>query len=159
MNDKQLLARCVEISKDAVSKGNHPFGALLVDKNNNILLESGNVEVTQKDCTGHAETTLMRLASKKYSKEFLWECTLYTTAEPCCMCTGAIYWGNVGRVVYGIDETQLLKLTGSNEKNPTFNLPCREILAKGQKNITIIGPIADCELQEKIISVHKGFWD
>ena len=80
-----LLRRCVEISKEAVAAGNHPFGALLADKDGNILVESGNIEVTERDCTGHAETAVMRLASKKYSKEFLWECTLYTTAEPCCM--------------------------------------------------------------------------
>ena len=153
-----LLRRCVEISKEAVAVGNHPFGALLADKDGNILVESGNIEVTERDCTGHAETTVMRLASKKYSKEFLWECTLYTTAEPCCMCVGAIYWGNVGRVVFGIAEKQLLELTGSHEDNPTFDLPSREIVARGQKKIEIIGPVADEALQEEIIAVHKGYW-
>ena len=153
-----LLRRCVEISKEAVAAGNHPFGALLADKDGNILVESGNIEVTERDCTGHAETTVMRLAGKKYSKEFLWECTLYTTAEPCCMCVGAIYWGNVGRVVFGITEKQLLELTGSHEDNPTFDLPSREIVARGQKKIEIIGPVADEALREEILAVHRGYW-
>jgi tRNA(Arg) A34 adenosine deaminase TadA len=100
----------------------------------------------------------MRLAGKKYSKEFLWGCTLYTTAEPCCMCVGAIYWGNVGRVVFGITERQLLELTGAHEDNPTFDLPSREIIARGQKKIEIVGPSADRELQEEIISAHRVHW-
>ena len=153
-----LLRRCVEISKEAVAAGNHPFGALLADKDGNILVESGNIEVTERDCTGHAETTVMRLAGKKYSKEFLWECTLYTTAEPCCMCVGAIYWGNVLFKDTATTEKQLLELTGSHEDNPTFDLPSREIVARGQKKIEIIGPVADEALQEEIIAVHRGYW-
>ncbi|MGL4403048.1 MAG: nucleoside deaminase [Fusobacteriaceae bacterium] len=158
IDHKKYIKRCAEISVESVAGGNNPFGALLTDNEGNILIESGNVEVTTKDCTGHAETTVMRLASQKYSKEFLWECTLYTTAEPCCMCTGAIYWGNVGRIVYGISEKELLQLTGSDEKNPTFDVPCREVLARGQKNIQVIGPMADDELKSMIVAPHIGFW-
>jgi tRNA(Arg) A34 adenosine deaminase TadA len=156
--DKALLKRCVELSEEAARSGNHPFGALLADREGNILVESGNIEVTERDCTGHAETTVMRLAGKKHPKEFLWKCTLYTTAEPCCMCVGAIYWGNVGRVVFGITEKQLLELTGSHKDNPAFDLPSREIIARGQKKIEIVGPVADSKLQEEIIGVHRGYW-
>lgn len=158
MNHEFYLKKCIEIANNSVANGNNPFGALLVDLEGNIIIESENIEVTEKDCTGHAETTVMRKATKLYSKEFLWNCTLYTTAEPCCMCTGAIYWGNVGKIVFGITEKQLLELTGDHEKNPTFNIPCREILAKGQKNIEVIGPINNAILQEEIAKIHKIFW-
>lgn len=156
--DEALLRRCAELSEEAVASGNHPFGALLADREGNILVESGNIEVTERDCTGHAETAVMRLAGKKYSKDFLWGCSLYTTVEPCCMCVGAIYWGNVGRVVFGISEKQLLELTGSHKDNPTFDLPSREIIARGQKKIEIVGPVADGELREEIISAHRRYW-
>lgn len=159
MDHKKYIRRCIEISEESVASGNNPFGALLVDGEGNILIESGNVEITEKDCTGHAETTVMRRASKEYSKEFLWGCTLYSTAEPCCMCTGAIYWGNVGNIVYGISEGKLLELTGSNEINPTFDVPCRDIIARGQKNIEVTGPVADEGLEEEIVKIHRGFWD
>lgn len=159
MRHEDYIRRCIEISEEAVANGNNPFGALLIDKEGSIIIESGNVEITERDCTGHAETTVMKIASKNYSKEFLWECTLYTTAEPCCMCTGAIYWGNVGNIVYGISEAKLLELTGSNEINPTFDVPCRDIIAKGQKDIKVTGPIADKVLQEEIVKIHRGFWD
>ena len=80
------LRRCIEVSKNARKNGNTPFGAILVDEQGNILLEQENVEITEAICTGHAETTLAAKASHLYSKDFLWKCTLYTTAEPCAMC-------------------------------------------------------------------------
>lgn len=153
----EYLKRCVEISRAAREHGNTPFGALLVDAEGNIILEQENIEITEKVCTGHAETTLVQRASHIYDKEFLATCTLYTTAEPCAMCTGAIYWGNVGSIVYGMTERKLLELTGSDEQNPTFDLPCRDVLARGQKDITVIGPFP--EIEQEAASVHVGYWN
>lgn len=157
--DKYYVMKANEVAKRARENGNTPFGCILVDKEGNILLEQENIEITEKDCTGHAETALMRKASKLYSKEFLWDCTLYSTAEPCAMCSGAIYWGNLGRVVYGISEKRLLELTGSHPQNPTFDVPCRTIFAGGQKEIIVEGPIADPEMEKEIVAVHEGYWD
>ena len=150
------LRRCIQISREARAGGNTPFGALLVDSEGNIIMEQGNIEITERICTGHAETTLASRASHAYSKDFLWTCTLYTTAEPCAMCAGAIYWANIGRVVYGMTEKRLLELTGSDEQNPTFDLPCREVFARGQKDIQVIGPIPAVE--EEAAKVHQGYW-
>ena len=150
------IRRCIEVSIRAKEHGNTPFGALLVDENGDILMEQENIEITKKDCTGHAETKLMKKASHEYSKLFMWKCTLYSTAEPCAMCAGAIYWGNVGRVVYGISEKRLLELTGDNEHNPTFSLPCRQVFSSGQKNIKVIGPFL--EIEEEVVKVHDGYW-
>ena len=151
------LNRCIEISQSAREHGNTPFGALLTDEEGNILLEQENIEITEKICTGHAETTLAAKASQKYSKEFLWKCTLYTTAEPCAMCTGAIYWANIGKIVYGMTEKRLLELTGDNEQNPTFDLPSKEIIKCGQKTIQITGPFPEVEVATA--AVHQGYWD
>ena len=151
------LKRAVEVSRQARAHGNTPFGALLVDGEGNILMEQENIEISEQLCTGHAETSLAARASQAYSKDFLWNCTLYTTAEPCAMCAGAIYWANIGRVVYGMTEQRLLELTGSNEQNPTFSLPCREVFARGQKDIQVVGPIPEVEVEAA--EVHKGFWD
>ena len=73
------------------------------------------------------------------------------------MCAGAIYWANIGRVVYGMTERRLLQLTGSNEQNPTFDLPCREVFARGQRHIEVIGPIT--EVEEEAAAVHVGYWN
>lgn len=151
------LQRTIEISKMARESGNTPFGALLVDRDGNIVLEQGNIEITEKKCTGHAEATLMEKASQKFDKDFLWDCTLYSTAEPCAMCSGAIYWGNVGRVVYAMTEKNLLELTGAHDQNPTFDLPCRDVFARGQKDIQVLGPFED--IAKEAAEVHRGFWD
>lgn len=153
------LRRCIEISKDSRAHGNAPFGALLVDKDGNILMEQENIEITEKVCTGHAEATLAARASHEYSKAFLWDCTLYTTAEPCAMCAGAIYWANIGRVVYGMTERRLLELTGSNEQNHTFDLPCRNVFACGQKEIEVVGPFSEVEVEVEAADVNEGYWD
>ncbi|TXK73757.1 nucleoside deaminase [Paenibacillus sp. N3.4] len=150
------LKRSVELSILARQSGNTPFGALLVGPSGDILLEQGNIEITESNCTGHAETTLMEAASKLYSKKQLWACTLYTSAEPCAMCAGSIYWGNVGRVVYGISEKLLAELTGDDEQNPTLDLPCREVFARGNKAIEILGPFP--EVEAAAVAAHAGYW-
>lgn len=151
------LKKAIEVSKKSREHGNTPFGAILVSPDGDILMEQENIEITEHICTGHAESMLMQRASREYDKDFLKDCILYTTAEPCAMCSGAIYWGNLGTVVYAMTEKRLLELTGSNEQNPTFDLPCRDIFAKGQKDIKVIGPFK--ELEEEAVQVHIGYWD
>jgi len=101
-NHEKFIREALKIAQRARDHGNHPFGALLVDEDDNVLIEAENTVVTERDCTGHAETNLMRMASARYAADDLARCTLYTSTEPCPMCAGAIFWGNVGRVVYGL---------------------------------------------------------
>lgn len=155
--DTEYLKIAIALSQKSRESGNTPFAAILVDKEGTILLEQMNVEITEQKCTGHAETQLAEHASKKYSKEFLWDCTLYTTAEPCAMCAGAIYWSNIGHIVYAMTEKDLLKLTGSDPQNPTFDIPCRDIFAKGQKPITVTGPFPD--LTPLASKAHENYWN
>lgn len=154
--DEYYLKKAIEVSRQSVINGNTPFGCVLVDGEGEIILKQGNVEITEHKCTGHAETMIMEKASKKYTKEFLWNCTLYTTCEPCPMCAGAVYWGNVGRVVYAMTEKRLLKMTGSHEQNPTFTMTCKEVFEKGQKAIKVEGPFE--YLAEEAAAVHNGYW-
>lgn len=152
---KYLLA-ANEIAKHARETGNTPFGAVLVDPDGNIIMEQGNAESDLHDATAHAERMLASRASQTFDKDFLSKCTLYTTFEPCCMCTGAIYWANIGRIVYGLTEETLLEMTGADDKNPTFNISSRTILAAGQKHIEVLGPFP--EIADSVKSVQKGFW-
>ena len=113
--DERLLRRVIEICREAKEAGNYPFGCLLADRDGNILMEQGNCENEHKgDCTGHAETELMRRASQVYTKEEMWDLTMYNCGEPCAMCSGAIYWGNLGRLVYIGRESTLKKYTGDD---------------------------------------------
>jgi len=157
MDHLRYLLAANEVAKRARETGNTPFGAVLVDEKGNIIMEQGNAEGDLHDRTAHAERMLASRASQKYSPEFLWKCTLYTTFEPCCMCTGAIYWANIGRIVYGLTEKKLLEMTGSDDKNPTFNISSRTILAAGQKHIEVLGPFD--EIAAAVVEVHRGFWN
>lgn len=157
MNHITYLLKANDIARKARANGNTPFGAVLVDPDGNVIMEQGNAEGDLHDATAHAERMLASRASQKYSKEFLWGCTLYTTFEPCCMCTGAIYWSNIGKIVYGLTEERLLQLTGADEKNPTFNISSRTILAAGQKPIEVLGPFD--EIADQVVEVQKGFWN
>jgi tRNA(Arg) A34 adenosine deaminase TadA len=152
--DLQHLRTAIEIARQAREHGNHPFGALLVDKDNKVLLQAENTVVTGHDCTGHAETNLMRLASQRFSPEELEFCTLYTSTEPCAMCAGAIHWGNVRRVVYALGEVDLYDLIGPSPEH--LLLPCREVFAHSQRVVEVDGPAV--ELDAEAHAVHAGFW-
>ena len=107
------------------------------------------------DMTGHAERVLMTRASTTYPRGLLAECTIYTSAEPCAMCAGAIYWTGLKRVVYGMSEADLKAITGNHPENPTLDLPCRTVFAAGQRVVDVIGPL----LEEVAARVHDGAWD
>lgn len=140
------------IAKRSLEEGKHPFGALLVGADNEtVLIEQGNV-----DSVNHAEAVLAREAARKWSEEELWGCTLYTTVEPCCMCAGTQYWAHIGRLVYGMEESRLLALTGNHAENPTMDLPCRHVFARGQKDIRVWGPVP--EVEAEIAALHQAFW-
>jgi tRNA(Arg) A34 adenosine deaminase TadA len=153
--DEQYLRIAIDVARRARERGNHPFGAVLAAEDGTLLLEAENTVVTERDCTGHAETNLMRRATQKFDRDFLLKCTLYTSTEPCAMCSGAIYWGNVGRVVFALSEERLYEMTGSNPENPTLSLPCREVFARGQRTVEIVGPA----LEDEARKVHEGFWN
>ena len=140
------------IAQRALAAGHHPFGALLVGPDNlTVLAEQGNV-----DSVNHAEAVLARMVARQYNAEALWDCTLYTTVEPCCMCAGTQYWANIGRLVYGMSERRLLEITGNHADNPTLDLPCRAVVASGQKPVRVWGPVA--EVEAEIAALHARFW-
>jgi tRNA(Arg) A34 adenosine deaminase TadA len=140
------------VARRAAGMGRHPFGALLVAPDGEtVLAEQGNI-----DTVNHAESTLARHAAGTWPGAYLRDCTLVTTFEPCAMCAGTIYWANIGRVVYGASEEALLALTGSHEENPTLSLPCREVFARGQRSVEVIGPVPS--LEGEMVEPHQGFW-
>ena len=146
------LRRANEVARAAMDAGHHPFGALLVAPDGEtVLLEQANV-----DSVDHAEAVLARDAARRYDPAFLWGCTLVTTVEPCAMCAGTQYWAHIGRLVYGLSEHRLLQLTGNHAENPTLDLPCREVFARGQKAMQVWGPVP--EVEDEIAALHRDFW-
>ncbi|WP_028310430.1 nucleoside deaminase [Derxia gummosa] len=146
------LARCNAVAERALALGHHPFGAILVAPDHEtVLLEQCNI-----DTVNHAESTLARVAATNFTPDYLWRCTLYTSVEPCCMCAGTAYWANIGRVVFGMTERELLGHTGNHAENPTMDLPARTVFAHGQKPVEVIGPVP--EALPAIVAMHARFW-
>jgi tRNA(Arg) A34 adenosine deaminase TadA len=151
--DQDWLRHAYTLALRAREIGNHPFGAVLVGPQNELLLEAENTVVTANDITAHAELNLVRVASADYDTHALSLCTLYASTEPCPMCAGAIFWGGIGRVVYGVSEAGLYQLVGMDSSD-VLQLSCREVLAHGARPVEVIGPM----LEEEGLQVHQGFW-
>ena len=146
------LRRADAVARRAMAMGRHPFGALLLAPDNEtVLAEQGNI-----DTVNHAEATLARHAAANWPGAYLSRCTLVSTFEPCAMCAGTVYWANIGRVLYGAEESALLALTGDHPENPTLSLPCREVFARGQRHVEVIGPVPG--LAREMVATHEGFW-
>ena len=152
--DALFLRRSFDVARRSMSHGNHPFGAILVDEHGRVLIEAENGFMPDHDGTAHAERLAATQACRALSREVLATATLYSSAEPCAMCAGAIYWAGIGRVVYGLSEHRLRGVTGNHPDNPTLDLPCREVFASGQRPTEVVGPL----LEDEAEALHDGVW-
>ena len=153
--DEHFLRRSFDVARRALTHGNHPFGAILVDRNRNVLIEVENGYMPARDGTAHAERLLATQACTTFSPDVLKDATLYSSAEPCAMCSGAIYWAGIGRLVYGLSEHRLRAVTGNHPENPTLDLPCREVFKRGQRPTKVLGPM----LEDEAEALHAGVWN
>jgi tRNA(Arg) A34 adenosine deaminase TadA len=152
--DAQFLRRSFEVARRSLAHGNHPFAAILVDEQQQVLIEVENGYMPSHDGTAHAERLLATKACTTLPPDVLAKATLYSSAEPCAMCAGAIYWAGIGRVVYGLSEHRLRALTGDHPENPTLDLPCREVFGRGQRATEVVGPL----LEDEAAALHDGVW-
>ncbi|WP_309131350.1 solute carrier family 23 protein [Brevibacterium sp.] len=153
--DLARLREAIALAEDAKNRGRHPFASTVVAADGTVLASKGNNSMPPEgDPTQHAELSAAAEAARTHSPEELASATLYTSAEPCVMCTGAVYWTGIGRIVYALSESRLLALTGDDPENPTFDLPCREVIARGQREIEVLGPL----LEDEAAEAHRGFW-
>jgi tRNA(Arg) A34 adenosine deaminase TadA len=154
--DLRLLRESFRSAERAREAGNHPFGAILADAGGRLLLEARNTVVTGNDPTAHAESNLVTAAHQHgFSMEDLAGATIFASTEPCPMCAGAIYWGGIGRVVFGLSQAELYALIRRESgTDDAFILPCAEILGRGSRSVEVVGPA----LEEEARAVHRGFW-
>jgi tRNA(Arg) A34 adenosine deaminase TadA len=143
-----FITECYRLAESAVREGNHPFGALLM-VDGGVILTAENTVVSTRDCTRHAELNLISRAVRELDLDTVRRSVLYTSTEPCVMCSGAIYWAQLPTVVYGCSAASLQAVTGE-----PFLIPCREILARGRRAIQVIGPV----LEGEGLRIHRGFW-
>lgn len=154
-DDLAWLRQTFRLAEASRAAGKHPFAAIVVDGSGRKVSEAGNNSLPPEgDPTQHAEVVAAASAARLREPSSLRGATLYSNAEPCCMCAGAIYWCNIGRVVYALSEENLLKLTGNHPENPTLSLSCRRVFASGQHAVAVVGPC----LEDEASRAHEGFW-
>ncbi|MEE1766991.1 nucleoside deaminase [Streptomyces sp. JV185] len=152
--DRTHLLSAIALAAQARRNGNHPFGALLTDSIGSVLLTAENTVLTERDLTGHAEINLVRLASRTLQPSQLVHATLYASTEPCAMCSGAVYWSGVRRVVYALAAAELNVLAGADPSEQLLDLPCRRVFEAGGSAVAVSGP----HLYEDAAAVHAGYW-
>lgn len=147
VQDEQFLRRAFAVARRARAKGNYPFGSILVSARGDVLLEAENTIVSENDCTGHAEVNLMREAVRRVTPTVLSESVVYASAEPCAMCSGALYWGGVARLVYGLSKQRASAVEREKQAGPQLLLECRAVLAAGERAIKVEGPALEAEAE------------
>jgi tRNA(adenine34) deaminase len=128
--DRAMMARCIELSAFAIKEGEYPFGALIA-LNGQILAEATNRTVRDNDGCRHAEIIALSLAQRKVGRAELPRATLYSSVEPCAMCSFCIREAWVGRVVYaiaspvmgGVSKWNILRDTDISIRAPIFGPP------------------------------------
>lgn len=147
-NHELFISQCYDLARQAVSNGDHPFGALLV-YDGEVVLTAVNTVHSNHDVTQHAELNLVSQAGKLLGYAALAESTLYTSTEPCAMCTGAIFWAGIPAIVYGCSASSLGQIAGG-----TFVVSSRSLLSKATRPTQIVGPVLEAEG----IVIHQEYW-
>jgi tRNA(Arg) A34 adenosine deaminase TadA len=152
--DGAYLRQAIAWSRVARERGNRPFGAVVVADDGRVLAEACCNTSETGDCTGHAETNAVRQLGASVDRETLSRATLYSSAEPCVMCAGAIFWSAIGRVVFGIDAVRLRVFRGERGEQRDAELSCRDVFNASPHAIECIGPA----LIDEASGPHQGFW-
>jgi len=147
--DIYFIKKVYEVARKA-SERNYPYGALLVHEGK-IIATYGNKVKETGDVTMHAETGLLSYASKEFGPQILANSTLYTSTEPCIMCSGAIYWANIRKIVYGTTELQARLLFDPDAKKRLIS--SREAFNTIRPDVEIIGPVSE----EEGLLIHEIF--
>lgn len=102
-SDDYFMEQAIKEAILGMEAGEVPVGAVIVCQKN-IIARSHNQTEILSDITAHAEMLAITSASSYLGSKYLNECTLYVTLEPCVMCAGALYWSQIGKVIYGASD-------------------------------------------------------
>ncbi len=102
-SDGYFMEQALREAEQAFREGEVPVGAVITCQNQ-IIARAHNRTEHLTDVTAHAEIIAMTAAADFLNSKYLTDCTLYVTLEPCVMCAGAIFWAQLGRIVYGAPD-------------------------------------------------------
>ncbi|HVZ25647.1 MAG TPA: nucleoside deaminase [Sediminibacterium sp.] len=134
------IAATLRAAEAALQAGDLPFGCILVSPEGNILLEGRNTVVSNNDPIGHCEINLVHEAGNLFPPEYLRQCTVYASTEPCPMCAAALYWLGVGKLVYGLRKEIYHQINATADPAHILDLPAAAVLGAGGRKMEINGP-------------------
>ena len=106
LSDTYFMQKALQEAQIAFEQGEVPVGAVITI-GERIIAKAHNLTEKLTDVTAHAEMQAITAASEYLGGKYLMDCTLYVTLEPCVMCAGALYWSQIGRLVYGATDSKL----------------------------------------------------
>lgn len=141
------MTRAIDLAREAADRGDQPFGTVLV-RDDEVVLEARNAVNTENDLAEHPELTLARRAAAE--RDDAGDLVMYTSTEPCAMCSGGIYHSGIRAVVYSVSAERVGELAGGGG----FAVPCSDIFAYGDEEVAVVGDVC-LEAGE---AVHREFW-
>ena len=121
-SDEYYMNEALKEAQKALDRDEVPIGAVIV-AGNTIIGRGHNLTETLTDVTAHAEMQAITAAAGYLGGKYLTDCTIFVTVEPCVMCAGALFWAQVGRLVYGAaDEKRGFTLTGRSLLHPATSI-------------------------------------
>jgi tRNA(Arg) A34 adenosine deaminase TadA len=136
---------CIRIAKANFDNNQYPIAAIVTDKDGNIISSSLSSLRQGYDSTNHPEINAIRKASATLKQRKLYGCYLFTTLEPCPMCTSAAIWASMEGIVFGAsqeDAITFVKNTPSHKLSwRQIPIPAEYIVSKGKPNMKLFGGI------------------
>ena len=145
MEDVDYLRMAIALAREAKERGDNPFGALLVHPDRGVIAAAGNTQRSDRSALAHAEMNLLARVRPALDSDRLAPCTIFTSAEPCAMCSGAIFWSGIGRLVYGLGGDRLFELAGRPPGIITAD--ARSVLASAGRRVAVVGPLLEEEVE------------
>lgn len=129
--DKDIMTKCIKLAQDSLKKNGNAVGAIVVKNGKIISRGMTNIKI-KNDSTCHAEINAIRLASKKLNNRYLNDCYLYTTYEPCPMCTSAAIWAKMKGIVYGASHKDR-----TPQEHWRIMIPAMDVIKRGKPKLEL----------------------
>jgi tRNA(Arg) A34 adenosine deaminase TadA len=148
LNHEQYIKQACDLAREAGKRGDGPYGSLLV-VDGEVIMEESNRENTDDDLSLHPELTLARRAKSELDPETASEAVMYTSTEPCPMCSTGMAYAGLKAVVYSVSGARASELRGGG----TGGIPSGEVFERLDTDIDVVGPV----LEDDGTAVHEEF--
>ena len=117
----------------------------MVNEEGNIIETGENLVITSANSIAHCEIVLINKLAGNNDFAVLNKCTLYATTEPCPMCSAALFWSGIGKIVYALSKEGYHTIAKTTNPNHLFNISSRQVLGYAGRKTEVVGPLMENE--------------